>query len=107
MKQLPPGLLQEMTRRLVVALGAQRVMLFGSHAWGTPDEDSDVDLFVVVPWSDEPARERAIRARNAVRDLDVSKDVIVRTAAEVQRARRVPASLEAEILERGIVLYDG
>lgn len=107
MKQLPAGLLEEMTRRLVVALGAQRVVLFGSHAWGIPDEDSDVDLFVVVPWSDEPARERAIKARHAVRDLDVPKDVIVRTAAEVERARGVPASLEAEILERGIVLYDG
>lgn len=107
MTRLPPGLLEEMTRRLVATLGAQRVVLFGSHAWGTPDEDSDVDLFVVVPSSDEPPRERAIRGRNAVRDLDVPKDVVVRTAAEVERARRVPASLEAEILERGIVLYDG
>ncbi len=31
--------------------GAKQVTLFGSYAYGTPDEDSDVDLLVVLPFS--------------------------------------------------------
>jgi predicted nucleotidyltransferase len=105
--RLSPEVLHEMTRRLVAALCPTQIILFGSHAWGSPDEDSDVDLFVIVPESDQPPHERAIRARHALRGLNVPKDVIVRTVAEVDRARRVRASLESEILERGIVVHDG
>ena len=107
MRTVPNELLEEMTRRLVEELRPERIILFGSHAWGLPQDDSDVDLFVIVPESTEPARVRALRARRALRGLNVPKDVMVRTRAEVERARRVHASLESEVLDRGVVLYRG
>ena len=54
MKSLPTGLLAEMTRRLVAEFHPERIILFGSHAWGKPTDDSDVDLFVIVPETAEP-----------------------------------------------------
>jgi len=42
-----------------------------------------------------------------LRDLRVPKDILVETQAEVDWASRVYASLESEILERGVRLYDG
>lgn len=100
------SILQEMTRRLVVELQPSQIFLFGSHAWGQPNEDSDVDLFVIVPESDQSPLERGLQARRCLRDLRVAKDVLVQTQDEVDRASRVYASLESEILERGIKLYD-
>jgi len=105
MKTIPKELLEEISRRLVVALQPEQIILFGSHAWGTPDEDSDVDLLVIVPHSDVPPTQRAMRAHRALRGLNVPKDIVVKTRAEVERFRRVRASLESEILERGKVLY--
>ena len=46
MKIVSDELLHEMTRRLVAEFQPEQVILFGSHAWGTPNEDSDVDLLV-------------------------------------------------------------
>lgn len=44
-------------------------------------------------------------AHRALRGLGVAKDVLVKTRGEIERYRSVPASLEAEILERGRRLY--
>ena len=105
MKTISDELLQEMTRRLVAEFQPEQVILFGSHAWGTPHEDSDVDLLVIVSQSDEKPIERAVRAHRCLSSLNVPKDILVKTRAEVERFRRVYASLECEILERGKVLY--
>jgi predicted nucleotidyltransferase len=98
-------ILQEMTRRLVAEFQPRQIYLFGSHAWGQPNEDSDVDLLVIVPDSDKSPLERGLQARRCLRDLHMPKDILVETQAEVDWASRVYASLESEILERGIRLY--
>ena len=96
---LPATLLEEMTRRLVAEFQPEEIYLFGSHAWGTPSADSDLDLFVVVPAS------RGQRAQVALMELAVAKDVLVRTRAEVERLRHVPASLTRQILQQGRRIY--
>ncbi len=98
-------ILQEMTRRLVAEFQPCQIYLFGSHAWGKPNEDSDVDLLVIVPDSEESRMERGLRARTCLSDLRVAKDILVETQAEVDWASRVYASLESEILECGVKLY--
>lgn len=98
-------LLQEITSRLVQALQPEQVYLFGSHAWGSPVEGSDIDLYVIVPESDERPLQRARRALACLDDLRVAKDVLVRTRAEVEKYRQVYASLESQVLEKGRVLY--
>lgn len=100
------ALMQEMTRRLVREFGPEQVILFGSHAWGNPDQDSDVDLMVIVTDSNVSDYERAVRGRRCLRDLDAPKDILVRTRAEFDFFRGVRASLEHRISERGRVLYE-
>ena len=98
-------ILQEMTRRLVAEFQPTQIFLFGSHAWGQPTEDSDVDLLVIVGGSDKSPRERRLQARRVLRGFGVAKDVLVETQGEVERATRTYTSLESEILERGVRLY--
>lgn len=97
--------LKEITRRLVAEFAPERIILFGSHAWGHPDENSDVDLLVVVPESDLPPPQRAARAYRCLREVPVPLDILVKTREEVERTRHVPASLINEVFERGRVLY--
>lgn len=99
------ALLPEMIRRLVAEFQPHQIYLFGSHAWGQPHEDSDVDLLVIVTESNQSPLERGLAARRCLRDLRVPKDILVQTQAEVDWASRVYASLESEILEKGVRLY--
>jgi len=105
MKTVAPSLLDEIVRRLVAEFQPEQIILFGSHAWGTASDDSDLDLFVIVTDSNETPYRRAVRAYGCLQDLCVPKDLLVKTRAEAERYRHVRASLAHKVLERGRVLY--
>ena len=105
MKTLSRDLRDEIVSRLVEELRPEQIILFGSHAWGTPHDDSDVDLLLVMPEDAEPESEVSFRARRALADLGFSKDILIRTRAQMKRFGRVYASLESEILDQGVILY--
>jgi predicted nucleotidyltransferase len=87
------ALLDEVVRRIVAAVHPQRIILFGSAARGTMGPNSDLDLLVVTPTTDQQATARAVR--QSLRGLGVAKDVIVVTPADVERHKD----------NRGLVLY--
>jgi predicted nucleotidyltransferase len=105
MKTLDDNLLQTATWRLVEEFQPEQIWLYGSHAWGTPHDDSDVDLLVVVPQSDETPIRRSQRAHRCLRGLRMPKDVLVETRQEVDRVKGLKTSLENAILSRGRRLY--
>ena len=105
MKALDENLLQTATQRLVAEFQPEQVWLYGSHAWGHPHDDSDVDLLVVVRHSDETPIRRAQRAHRCLRGLRMPKDVLVETRQEVDRVKELKTSLENAILSRGRRLY--
>jgi predicted nucleotidyltransferase len=106
MQEIAPLLLREITHRLINEFQPEEIILFGSHAWGEPDEDSDLDLLVIVSQSELSPARRAMQAHRCLQGLNVRKDILVRTRAEVERFRYVQASLEHQIFERGTVLYE-
>jgi uncharacterized protein len=105
-KTLSRDLRDEIIRRLVEELHPEQIILFGSHAWGTPTEDSDIDILVVVADDTVSTRDASLRARTALRDVHVPKDILVRTRSQMERFGQVYASLECEVLERGVRLYE-
>lgn len=106
MKHLDEIILHTMTDRLVAEFDPDRIILFGSHAWGAPSEDSDVDLYVIVPESSERPLRRARRAIACLGGIRISKDILVRTRTEAEKYRHVYASLESQVFEKGRVLYE-
>jgi predicted nucleotidyltransferase len=97
--------LEKVVERLKAEFQPEQIFLFGSHAWGTPHEDSDVDLMVIVPESSERAIRRMQRAHHCLGDLDMSKDVFVQTRAEFDRYRHLRTSIQHQILQSGRKLY--
>ena len=104
-KGLSQDLLDRATARLVAEFHPDEVWLFGSHAWGTPREDSDVDLMVIVPQSNERATRRMQRAHRCLQGLGFAKDVLVPTRAQVDRYKHLRASLFHQVLSKGRKLY--
>jgi predicted nucleotidyltransferase len=104
-KTLDNSLLQVATQRLVAEFQPDQIWLYGSHAWGNPHEDSDVDLLVVLPHSEETPIRRSQRAHRCLRGLQMPKDVLVETRQEIERVKPLETSLENEILNRGRKLY--
>lgn len=84
----------------------RRVVLFGSHARGDPDEGSDVDLLVVLD-SDSPALERWRRVRRLIAGerQRVPFDLIVFTPEELEDRLDIGDRFVEKVLEQGTVLH--
>jgi predicted nucleotidyltransferase len=104
-KTIPEGLLEEAVERLKAEFQPEEIYLFGSHAWGTPTDDSDVDLMVIVRNSAERGIQRMHRARHCLGGIGFAKDVFVPTRAQVDRYKHLRASLFHQVLARGRKLY--
>jgi len=104
-KTIQPVLLDEAVERLKKEFQPEEIYLFGSHAWGMPNDDSDVDLMVIVRESSERPIKRMQRAHHCLGNLEMSKDVFVQTRAEFDRYRHLRASFQHQILQRGRKLY--
>ena len=92
--------------RLKAEFQPEEIYLFGSHAWGAPTDDSDVDLMVIVRESSEKAIRRMQRAHRCLRGIGFAKDVLVSTRVEFDRYRHLSASLSHKIFQDGRKLYD-
>ncbi len=82
----------------------ERIILFGSHAYGTPGEDSDVDLLVVLPFKDKPVR-KAIEILQKT-NPKIPLDLLVRTPEQVKERLDNHDWFMCEIMEKGHMLYE-
>lgn len=106
---LSSELIHQITSRLVQKLNPETIILFGSHAWGSPDEESDIDLCMIVA-DDIPHFDRidlAAQGLEALMDLpaSLSFDILVQRRSLIEQGRQIPGSLEQRILDHGLVLY--
>jgi len=82
----------------------QKIILFGSHAYGNPEWDSDVDLLVIMPFKGTPHRQ-AVAIRSRI-EAGMALDLLVRTPRQISRRLAMGDSFIREILERGKVVYE-
>ncbi|MGA2176368.1 MAG: nucleotidyltransferase domain-containing protein [Verrucomicrobiota bacterium] len=83
----------------------RKIILFGSHAYGRPTTDSDVDLLVIMPRVRERGERMSVRIRHAV-PRDFPLDLLVRTPLEVARSLRHGDFFIRDIMENGKVMYE-
>lgn len=82
----------------------EKIILFGSHAYGDPGEESDVDLLVIMDF-DGSAREQATRILQAI-DYHIPLDIIVRSRQEVLERKEAGDFFLRDVTEKGKVVYD-
>ena len=89
--------------RIVAQFSPQQVVLFGSHAYGAPTADSDVDLLVTMESPLRPV-DQAVAIRTAV-EFPFPVDLLVRTPGQIEERVALGDDFLKEVLERGILLY--
>jgi len=100
---VPPSVIRRFVRDVAHRFDPEKIILFGSHAYGRPHADSDVDILVVMPARNEI--DQAIRI-DSVTDPPFPLDLIVRTPKTLAWRLREGDSFLREILAKGRVLYE-
>ena len=102
--RIPLRAIRKFAREIAEKFHPEKIILFGSQAYGTPHQDSDVDLLVVMP-----ARnmiDQAARIRMALAPRTFPLDLIVRTPAYLRRGLAEENWFLREIVDRGKVLHE-
>jgi predicted nucleotidyltransferase len=99
---IPMRVIRRYARAIAEEFHPNQIILFGSHAYGTPHEDSDVDLLVVMPARNHHNQAVRILWRLAA---PFPLDLIVRTPKELKWRLEEGESFTTTILFQGRVLY--
>jgi len=96
----------DIVARVVEGYRPKKVILFGSYAYGEPNEDSDVDLLIIKDTEKRPI-DRWLEVKRLVRDRIqlVSVSPLVYTEKEIEDRLSMRDFFVEEILERGQLLY--
>ena len=100
----------EIVKRLE-PLNPDKIILFGSYAYGTPHQDSDIDLYVVtnddfIPQSFKESMSIKLKISRAIKDLQkiIPIDIITHTKKMHERFVELNSSFSREILQNGVKL---
>ena len=100
---IPMRVIRRYARAIAEEFHPDRIILFGSHAYGTPHEGSDVDLLVVMPARDRHAQAVRIRWRLAA---PFPIDLLIRTPKDMAWRLAEGESFTTTIVSQGKVLYE-
>ena len=100
---VPMSVIRRFARQVAEQFRPDKIILFGSHAYGTPHADSDVDILVVMPTRNQLDQAARIELTCAP---CFPLDIIVRSPEKVRRALAEGDQFLHEVLTRGKVLYE-
>ena len=97
--------INEIVEKIASGYNPDKIILFGSYALGNPNENSDLDLFVIKE-SDLPRPKRVVKVRKMLFGSMVPMDIIVYTPEEIELAIENKFSFVYEVLNTGKILYE-
>ena len=98
--------LSDICRIIDATVDTEKIYLFGSYAYGTPTDDSDYDLCVIIPENSMRPADAIKAIRRALLPLQtMSLDILVYRADTFFR-RAQGATMERKIKRDGIPLYE-
>ena len=96
--------IKDLCEQIVRVAHPQKIILFGSYAYGSPTEDSDIDLLVVMPVEDHPAY-KAAEIRMKI-ETPMALDLLVRTPEFVAKRIEMGDFFMRDIVRDGKVIYE-
>ena len=97
--------LNELVSAITATVAADAVILFGSFAYGTPTDDSDIDLYVVVADKSIRPLEAMQKISNAIGSVQKRPVDILVGSESAFRERQSQATIEKEVAQKGIRLF--
>ena len=99
-------LIQRITKKIASKYKPDKIILFGSYAYGKPTKDSDVDLLIIKKTKARHI-DRAIKIREIIKDENrfVAIEPLVYNPQEISKRIEMEDDFIITIMEKGVVLY--
>lgn len=97
--------ISEIKEKIVKEINPERIILFGSYAWGTPTGDSDVDLFIIQR-TNKSKRARQVFLRRKLFGSGVPMDILIYTPEELEKRLSMRDVFIRKIIRDGKLIYE-
>jgi len=97
--------LPQAVKKIAETLKPEKIILFGSYAYGNPTPDSDVDLLVILK-TKKPRKERVVAVSLLLYPRPFPVDIMVKTPKEIENDLKKGNVFIREIMQKGRVLYE-
>jgi uncharacterized protein len=97
--------LPQAVKKIAEALTPEKIILFGSYAYGKPTPDSDVDLLVILK-TKKSRKERVVAVSLLLYPRPFPVDIMVKTPKEIENDLKKGNVFIREIMKKGRVLYE-
>jgi predicted nucleotidyltransferase len=97
--------IKQFTDSIISQFNPDKIILFGSYAWGIPTVESDIDLLVVMPFEGQGYK-IAAKIMTTIGHPDHPVDILVRTPHEINELYTTHNCFFTKIIEDGITLYE-
>ncbi len=104
-RRIPMRAIRAVVKQIAEKFQPEKIILFGSYAYGRPRPESDVDLLVIM---DTPLRERQQRLEisRALSPRPFPMDIIIRTPKQLEERLALGDPFLREITAQGRVIYE-
>ncbi len=97
--------ISEIVERITKRFEVEKIILFGSYAYGNPHRYSDIDLFIQMEGKERPIKRR-LKIAQLFKDREVPMDFIVKNHFEIRNRLNLGDPFIKKIMEKGKVLYE-
>lgn len=104
--QSKEAIIRNITKKIVENYKPNKIILFGSYAYGNPRKDSDIDLLIIKKTKARHI-DRAVRIREIIKDENrlVAIEPLVYSPREISKRMKIEDDFIMTIMEKGVVLY--
>lgn len=95
--------IQRITDKIVKDYQPEKIILFGSYAWGKPTKDSDIDLMIIKETDD--TRKASSEIRGNLWDSNFAMDIIVKDPVSVNKRVSLGDPFLIKIFSHGKTIY--
>lgn len=100
------AIIRNITKKIADGYKPDKIILFGSYAYGKPRKDSDIDLLIIKKTKARHI-DRAVKIREIVKDENrlVAIEPLVYSPQEIMKRMKMEDDFITAIMEKGVVLY--
>jgi len=108
--------IETLTERIIEKLkplNPQKIILFGSYAYGKPNKNSDIDLYIItndefIPSSSKENSKLHMKYSKALREVqkEIQIDLIVHTKKMHEKFLKLDSMFSRKIMREGKVIYE-
>lgn len=97
--------IQSLVNKIASQFNPEKIILFGSHAWGDPSPTSDVDLFIIKDTT-QHRLERGREVERIIMGSGLPVDALVYTPSEIDNRLALADRFVQKVLTSGKIIYD-